>query len=88
MKKILDPGTGAIEAGQPADLLALDMSHPDLEGLGGDTILDSFVFAGGNEMVADVWTGGRHVVTGGRHVAREDITAAYRRAVRDLRASA
>ena len=81
-------GTGAIEVGQPADLLALDMGHPDLEGLGGDTILDSFVFAGGGEMVADVWSGGRHVVTGGRHVGRDAIVAGYRAAVRDLRASA
>ena len=64
------------------------MSHPAREGRGGDTILDSFVFAGGNEMVADVWTGGRHVVTGGRHVARDAIAAGYRAAVRDLRASA
>ena len=81
-------GTGTIAVGQPADLMALDMAHVDLEGLAGDTILDSFAFAGGSDMVADVWAGGRHVVQGGRHVAREDITAAYRRAVRDLRASA
>ncbi|KGJ16409.1 hypothetical protein [Paracoccus sanguinis] len=78
-------GAGVIAVGEPADLLALDMTHPDLEGLAGDTILDSFAMAGGPEMVADVWSGGRHMVRGGRHVAREAITAAYRAAVRPLR---
>ena len=61
------------------------MGHPDLEGLEGDTVLDSFVFAGGNDMVAEVWAAGRHVVRGGRHVRREAIEQAYRRAVRPLR---
>ena len=78
-------GAGVIAVGEPADLLALDMTHPDLEGLTGDTILDSFAMAGGSEMVADVWSGGRHMVRGGRHVDCEAITAAYRAAVRPLR---
>lgn len=74
-----------IAPGARADLLALDLTHPDLEGLAGDTILDSFIFAGGCGMVADVWSGGRHMVRQGRHVARDGITAAYRRAVAPLR---
>lgn len=78
-------GTGRIERGHWADLLALDMTHPDLEGLRGDTILDSFAFAGSSRMVADVWAAGRHVVREGRHVAREAIAQAYRKAVRPLR---
>jgi formimidoylglutamate deiminase len=80
-------GSGVVAAGQWADLVALDMGHVDLEGLSGDAALDAFVFAGGNNMVADVWSAGRHVVTGGRHVARPRIEAAYRGAVRNLRAS-
>ncbi len=78
-------GSGRIEAGAWADLLALDTTHPDLEGLTGDTALDAFVFAGGNEMVGEVWSAGRHVVTGGRHKARDAIANAYRTAVRNLR---
>lgn len=78
-------GSGRIEPGAWADLLALDMGHVDLEGLTGDTILDSFAFAGDSAMVADVWSAGRHMVRGGRHVRREAITAAYRDAVRSLR---
>jgi formimidoylglutamate deiminase len=78
-------GTGAIESGRWADLLALDTAHPDLEGLVGDTILDAFAFAGASDMVADVWAAGRHMVRGGRHIRREAILAGYRGAVRPLR---
>jgi formimidoylglutamate deiminase len=61
------------------------MTHPDLEGLAGDAILDTFAFAGDSRMVRDVWAAGRHRVREGRHVERERIVAAYRAAVRDLR---
>jgi formimidoylglutamate deiminase len=78
-------GAGTIRAGEWADLLALDMRHPDLEGLVGDTVLDSFAFAGGADMVRDVWSAGRHLVRDGRHIARDPILAAYRKAVKPLR---
>lgn len=80
--------SGLIESGCWADLLALDMTHVDLESLRHDTILDSFIFAGGSEMVRDVWAAGRHVVQEGRHVRRAEIAAAYRAAVRPLREGA
>lgn len=79
-------GQGVIAPGEWADLLALDLTHPDLDGLSPDTAMDSFAFAGDSGMVADVWAAGRHMVQDGRHVARDAITDAYRRAVRDLRA--
>lgn len=78
-------GSGKIAVGEWADLLALDMSHLDLTGLRGDTVLDSFAFAGDRSMVADVWSAGRHMVQGGRHIRRDAIIAAYRAAVRNLR---
>lgn len=78
-------GSGRIEPGAWADLLALDTAHVDLEGLRGDALLDAFAFSGDNGMVAEVWAAGRHVVRGGRHIRRDAITAAYRRAVRPLR---
>jgi formimidoylglutamate deiminase len=78
-------GKGCIAPGQWADLMALDITHPDLSGLGGDTMIDSFVFAGDNHMVRDVWSAGRHMVCEGRHVRRDAITRAYRRAVANLR---
>ncbi|WP_375691164.1 formimidoylglutamate deiminase [Pseudooceanicola sp. LIPI14-2-Ac024] len=76
--------TGAIAPGCYADLMALDTTHVDLEGRRGDTLLDSYIFAGDDRMVRDVWSAGRHVVTGGRHVARDGIVAAYRATMRDL----
>ncbi len=38
--------SGAIAPGLWADLVALDLSGPDLMGAEGDTILDTFIFAG------------------------------------------
>ncbi len=78
-------GSGRIEIGAWADLLALDTSHPDLADLPPDTALDSFVFAGGNHLVADVWSAGRHLVRDGRHIAHDQIRETYRRAVIPLR---
>jgi formimidoylglutamate deiminase len=78
-------GTGRIEVGQTADLMALDSAHVDLMGLQGDTALDSFVFAGGNDMVRDVWSGGRHLVQDGHHIRRDAIVADYAKAVKTLR---
>lgn len=77
--------SGAIEPGRWADLLALDMGHPDLEGRQGDRLVDTFAFAGDSAMVTEVWSAGRHLVTGGRHVAREAIVARYRRTQARLR---
>jgi formimidoylglutamate deiminase len=77
--------TGDIRPGLYADLVALDAGHVDLAGLRGDAILDTFVFAGDDLMVRDVWSAGRHMVREGRHIARDGIAAAYRAALRDLR---
>jgi formimidoylglutamate deiminase len=79
---------GAIAPGLWADLLALDMHAVDLDGRMGDEVLDSFIFAGDDGMVSDVWSAGRHIVTGGRHIARAGIEDAYRRTMRGLRARA
>jgi formimidoylglutamate deiminase len=76
---------GQIAVGEWADLVSLDRRHVDLAGLQGDTVLDSFVFAGDNRMVTDVWAAGRHMVQNGSHIRRAEITAAYARAVQTLR---
>lgn len=79
--------SGAIAAGLWADLVALDCGGPDMAFAQGDTLLDTFVFAGDDRMVSDLWSAGRHIVTGGRHVAREGIAARYRAAMARLRAA-
>ena len=78
--------SGAIAVGLWADLVALDCSGPDMAASAGDTLLDTFIFAADDRMVAEVWSAGRHIVTAGRHVARDAVVASYRRVVARLRA--
>lgn len=77
--------SGAVAAGAVADLVALDTGSVHLAGREGDEILDAFVFAGNDALVADVWSGGRHVVTGGRHVARAGVERRFRAVMASLR---
>lgn len=80
--------SGAIREGAVADLVALDMGALHLAGREGDEILDAFVFAGNDALVADLWSAGRHVVTGGRHVAREGVEQRFRAVMAGLRGRA
>lgn len=77
---------GRIAPGALADLMTLDDAHIDLAGRIGDTALDSWIFAGDDRMVRDVWAAGRHMVREGRHIARDAITRRYRDAMAMLRA--
>ena len=77
--------SGRVEVGQWADLLALDGKHPDLEGKTGDTLLDTFIFAGDDRMVSEVWSAGRHQVTEGQHIQRDAIVHRYREVMKSLR---
>ena len=76
---------GVIGAGRLADLVALDAGAVDLAGREGDAILDSFVFAGDDRMVRDVWSAGRHVVRDGQHKKHEEITSRYLNVTKGLR---
>ena len=67
--------------GAPADIVSLNPCHPGLVGRRGEAILDSFVFAGGRDLIDGVWRSGRKLVTGGRHHRREMILARYRKAM-------
>ena len=76
---------GTLAPGRLADLVVLDAEAADLVGKQGDTLLDSFIFAGGDVMITDVWSAGRHVVEEGRHVRRDEITGRYVGAINGLR---
>ena len=78
--------SGAIAVGMWADLLGLDCTGPDMAASAGDRLLDTYIFAGDDRMVADVWSAGRHIVTGGQHIARVAVEAPYRAAIARLRA--
>jgi len=78
--------SGRIAEGDLADLLALDGNAVDLAGTVGDETLDTWIFAGDDRMVRDVWSAGRHMVTEGRHIRRDSIEAGYRKVMAGLRA--
>jgi formimidoylglutamate deiminase len=74
-----------LEAGQRADLLVLDDTHPDLLGRQDDALLDSFVFCShGQTPVRDVMSGGKWVIQDRRHRHQEASAAAYGTAVEGL----
>ena len=77
-------GSGVIEIGAYADLLALDGSIIDFISKKRDTLLDAWIFAGSEPAVRDVWSAGRHVVKDGRHVERDAIRARYATTIRSL----
>jgi formimidoylglutamate deiminase len=77
-------GAARIEAGAWADLVALDEDAVALVGREGDTTLDTWIFAGDDGLVSDVWSAGRHVVSGGRHRRREGIVRRYADTIRRL----
>ena len=76
--------TGAIAPGLWADLCAVDLANPVMEGRAGDTLLDSLIFAGHDGLVRDVWAAGRHVVRDGQHMDRARIIGDYRACIRRL----
>jgi formiminoglutamate deiminase len=78
---------GALRAGLLADIVVLDTGHPALAGRSDDTALDTWLFAGGNELVGEVWSGGRHVVIGSRHIARDRLAAPFITVMRKLAAT-
>ena len=75
---------GKIAPGCLADLVGLDSSAIGLCGKLGDEVLDSYIFAGDDAMVHDVWAAGRHLVRQGRHRAHAAITARYRATITAL----
>ena len=77
--------TGQIAPGYWADLMALDKHSVILTGRTKDQLIDSFIFAGDDNLVRDVWSAGRHMVTAGRHIAHDEITSAYHVALASLR---
>jgi formiminoglutamate deiminase len=69
--------------GAPADIVALDPTHPALLARDGDAWLDGWIFVGDNDVVRDVWAGGRHVVVEGRHVRRDTLRQRFATALHD-----
>ncbi|MGH2548072.1 MAG: formimidoylglutamate deiminase, partial [Thermomicrobiales bacterium] len=73
-----------IAIGARADFVTLNTEHPDASH--GDTMLDTWVFAGA-ATVKHVWVGGKQVVVNGRHLLRDSTSSRYRSTIRELIAS-
>ncbi len=71
--------------GASLDLVTLRSDHPVLLERAGNELLDSWIFAGGRELIDCVYRAGVRLVTGGRHRDREALVARYARALHELR---
>tara|TARA_B110000211_G_scaffold155013_1_gene175852 strand:- start:408 stop:1784 length:1377 start_codon:yes stop_codon:yes gene_type:complete len=77
--------TGKLEVGFWADMMSLDTTSEHLWGRTHDAVLDSWIFAGDDSLVHEVWSAGRHMVKQGVHTARGQIVAAYKRTLDELK---
>jgi formimidoylglutamate deiminase len=73
--------------GASADIVSLSADHPSTFGRGGDSLLDSWIFAGTPGVVETVWRRGEKLVTEGRHRRAEAVAARYRRTLKKLLAA-
>ena len=69
---------GRIETGYRADFLVLDTAHPRLYGREHDALIDSWIFSGNENLVRDVYVGGKVVIRDGHHRDEETIAENYR----------
>lgn len=75
---------GALAPGHRADIVVLDVEHPDLAGARDDMMLDIYVFTAGRALIDKVMVGGADVVSHGRHRSREALARRYRQVVSRL----
>ncbi|NND82940.1 MAG: formimidoylglutamate deiminase [Gammaproteobacteria bacterium] len=76
---------GAIEVGKRADFVVLDVDAATLTGRQGDELLDSWIFSGNSNCVADVYVGGQQVISAGRHPQQDQVEQNFRATMRELR---
>ncbi len=82
----LGAGSSGLVEGAAADIVSLRAEHEALIGREGDALLDSWIFAGGGDLVDCVWTCGVKRVADGRHLRRRAFGARYSAAVKRLTA--
>ncbi|HTW36858.1 MAG TPA: formimidoylglutamate deiminase [Rhizomicrobium sp.] len=80
--KALGLRISGLQKGASADFVSLDMSDPAFAARAGDTLLDSWIFAGGS--IDCVWRRGRKLVAQGCHLSREIVCGRYLRVITRL----
>jgi len=71
-------GLSGFTVGASADFFSINTDDVAFAGRAGDQLLDTFIFAGGDQCIDSVWRAGRRVVSNGRHIEREKIEVRYR----------
>ena len=69
---------GSIATAARADFIVLDDQHPRLYGRLQDDVLDSWIFSGNENLVRDVYIGGKKLIDHGHHIDEEMIQRNYR----------
>lgn len=75
---------GTIIEGRRADMIVLDTKHPVLAGRSGDAILDTWIFAGGRDLIKDVFVSGQRVVAEREHIQQDRIAARFHQTISRL----
>lgn len=75
---------GDIAEGALADLVAIDLEHPSLEGWSTDSLPALLALSAPADVITDVWVGGVQRITARRHVADESAAAGFRARARRL----
>lgn len=76
--------TGQIAPGYIADLVALTPDSSLVGHMTDDRILDGLIFAGNDNLIQDVWVGGKRVVEGGQHIQEETAQDAFKKVMKNL----
>ncbi|MCH8617783.1 formimidoylglutamate deiminase [Undibacterium sp. TS12] len=77
---------GQLSIGYRAEIVVLDDEHPNLAGISSADVLNTWIFAGNDNLVRDVYVGGKLVVQNGKHLQQAEIQSAYGACIRSLRA--
>jgi formiminoglutamate deiminase len=80
----VSPDQAGIASGASADFFSLNAAAPAFAERHGDSLLDSFVFAGARDAIDGVWRAGRKLVSSGRHHARDEAARAWRATIARL----
>jgi len=82
--RALGQAVGRLCGGSRADLVELDVSHPNLAGRSGDECLESLVFGGDRGMIRSVFVGGTQRIFDGLHADAEQLRDRFLSATRTL----
>jgi formimidoylglutamate deiminase len=68
-----------------ADFLVLDSTHPNIANVHNDELLSHFIFSGNDQLIRDVYVGGKQVVKNRQHKDQEKINADFVSCMKELK---